>query len=86
MHLLNEISQHLFADLKVCNHTVFERAYCFDVVGRSTHHFLRLDANRNRPPIVHIDRHDRRLVEHHTETTGINQGVCSPEVDGEVTS
>ena len=64
VHLLDEVAQHLLADLEVGDHAVLQGPDRLDVVGRATHHPLGLDADRDGAAVVDVDRDDRRLVEH----------------------
>jgi hypothetical protein len=45
MNPMDKVAKHLFADLKVSDHAIFEGTNRLNVAGRSTDHPLRLCAN-----------------------------------------
>ena len=81
---LDEVAQHLLADLEVGDDAVLQRPDGLDVVGRAAHHPLRLEADRDGAAVVDVDRDDRGLVEHDALAADVDQGVGGAEVDGEV--
>ena len=64
----------------------FKRSDGLDVTGRAAEHPLRLDADREHPPVLRVHRDDRRLVEHDAAAAHVHERVGGPEVDGHVTA
>src|SRR6478736_3596558 len=86
VHLLDEVAQHLLADVEVRDDAVLERPDRLDVTRGAADHPLRFRADRKRAPVLHVDRDDGRLVEDDAATPYVDQGVGRPEVDGHVTA
>ena len=84
VHALDEVAQHLLADVEVGDHAVLQRADGLDVAGRAAEHALRLDADREHAAVVGVDRDDRRLVEHDPAPSHVDERVGGAEVDGHV--
>ena len=84
MHLLDEVAQHLFADVEIGNDAVLQRTDRADVIRRAADHALRLGADCERPPVFHVDGDNRRLVEHDAATAYVDERVSGAQVDGHV--
>jgi hypothetical protein len=84
VHLLDEVAQHLLADLEVRDDAVLQRADGADVARRAADHPLRLDAHRERATVVHVDGDDRRLVEDDALTPHVDERVRGAEIHGHV--
>ena len=84
VHALDEVAQHLLADVEVGDHAVLQRADRLDVLGRAPDHLLRFDADRERTTVAHVDRDHRRLVEHDAAPAHVHERVGSAEVDRHV--
>ena len=81
---LDEVAEHLLADLEVRDHPVFERAYRLDVTRRPADHPLRLRSDCERPSVLDVHRHDGRLVQDDPSSSHVDEGVGGAEVDGHV--
>ena len=64
VHLLDEVAQHLLADLEVGDDAVLQRPDGLDVRRRAADHALGLGADGERAAVAGVDGDDRRLVEH----------------------
>ena len=84
MHALDEVAQHLLADVEVGDHAVLERPDRLDVTRRAADHALGFDADRERATVARVDRDDRRLVEHDAAPAHVDERVGSPQVDRHV--
>ena len=84
VHPLDEVAEHLLADLEVGDDAVLQGPDGLDVVGRAAHHPLGLEADGDGLAVVDVDRHDRRLVEDDALATDVDQRVGGAEVDREV--
>ena len=84
MHLLDEVAEHLLADLEVGDDAVLERSDRLDVGRCTADHPLGLEADSQGPAVVGVDRHHGRFVEDDALTTHIDEGVGGTEVDGHV--
>ena len=63
VHLLDEVAQHLFADVEVGDDAVLQRADRADVIRRAPDHALGFGADGQGPPVLDVDRDNRRLVQ-----------------------
>ena len=84
VHLLDEVAEHLLADVEVGDDAVLQRADGLDVAGRAPDHPLRLGADRERAAVARVDRDHRRLVEHDAAAAHVDERVRGAEVDGHV--
>ena len=84
VHFLDEVAQHLLADIEVGDDAIAQRTHRRDVRWRATDHAFGLGTDRDRTPIVHVDRDDRRLVQHDAFAAHIDQRVCRAQIDGHV--
>ena len=76
---------HLLRNLEVGDDSVPEGSDSFDVVGRLSHHQLRVDADRSHTPraVYPFHGHDRWLVEDDPASFNVHNGISSPEIDRE---
>ncbi len=81
---LDEVAEHLLADLEVRDHPVFERTYRLDVARRPADHPLRLCTDCERPAVFDVHGHDGRLVQDDPASTHVDEGVRGAEVDGHI--
>ena len=84
VHLLDEVAQHLLAHFEVGDDTVLQRSDGLDPARRATHHALGLETDGDGAPVGDVDGDDRRLVQHHTLPSGVDECVGGAQVDGEV--
>ena len=84
VHALDEVAQHLLADVEVGDHAVLQRADRLDVLGRAPDHLLGFDADRERAAVADVDRDHRRLVEHDTAAAHVHERVGSAQIDRHV--
>ena len=84
VHLVDEVAQHLLADLEVGDDAVLQRPDGLDVRRRAADHALGLEADGERAAVAHVDGHDRRLVEHDAVAAHVDQRVGGTEVDRHV--
>ena len=84
VHALDEVAEHLLADVEVGDHAVLQRTDRLDVLGRAPDHLLRFDADRERTTVARVDRDDRRLVEHDAAPAHVDERVRGAEVDRHV--
>ncbi len=84
VHLVDEITEHCFRDLKVCNHAVLHGANRGDVARSAAQHFFRFRTNCADFFGGGIDRHHAWFAQHNTFILGENKGVRGSEVDADV--
>src|SRR6266511_3176619 len=81
---LDEVAEHLLADVEVGDHAVLQGTNRLDVGRGAPDHPLRLHAHRQRPVVLGVDRDDRRLVQHDSLAAHVDDGVRGAEVDSHV--
>src|ERR1019366_7519072 len=86
MHAMDEIPQHLLADLEICDHAVFERADRLDVRRCPADHPLRLCSYGQRASVFDVDRDHGGLVQDDAATAHVDEGVGGTQVDVHVTT
>ena len=84
VHLLDEVPQHLFADVEIGDDAVLQRPDGADVIRRAADHSLGLGADGQRAAVFHVDGHDGRLVEHDATAAHVDERVGGAQVDGHV--
>ena len=84
VHPLDEVAEHLLADVEVGDHAVLQRTHRHDVARRATEHPLGLRTDRQDVAGARVHRHDRRLVEHDALAPHVDDRVRRSEVDGHV--
>ena len=84
MDLLNEITQHFFADIEVGNHSVFQRTHGPNVAWSTSHHALGLVPDGDRLAIGNVKGNHRRLVQDNALTAHIYQRVGSTQIDSNI--
>jgi len=86
VHLLDEVPEHLLADLEVRDHAILQRTDRLDVARCAANHFLGLHADRQRRPVDGVDRYHGRLVEDDALATHVHQRVGSAKVDRKISA
>ena len=86
MDLLDEIAEHLLADVEVCDDAVLEGAGGLDVAGCAADHPLGLGAHRQQGAGQDVDGDHRRLVQHDALAPDVDEGVGGAQVDGDIAS
>src|SRR3546814_8893823 len=95
MHHAMEVREHLLGDGEIGNYTVFHGPDGLDVAGDAAKHPFcvptdRLDDFLAIGPAIVADGDDRRLVEHNSFATDVDQGIGGPQIDshiaGEITA
>ena len=84
VHLVDEVAQHLLADLEVGDDAVLQRPDGLDVARRAADHALGLEPDGERASVLHVDRDDRGLVEHDAAPADVDERVGGPEIDRHV--
>ena len=84
VHPVDEVAEHLLADLEVGDDAVLQGPDGLDVAGRAADHALGLDADGQGPAVLHVDGDDRRLVEDDAAAAHVDERVGGAEVDGHV--
>ena len=84
VHPVNEVAQHLLADLEVGNHAVFERSNGLDVARRPTDHPLGFGTHGEGTSILDVHRHHRWLVQDDAPAAHVDERVGRTEVNGHV--
>jgi hypothetical protein len=78
MHLVDEVAQHLLADLEIGDDAVLQGTYGLDVGGGTSDHALGLEPHRERSAVAHVDGHHGRLVQHDPVAAHIDQVLAVP--------
>ncbi len=86
MHAVDEIAQHLLADLEVGDDAVLERPDRLNVRRRTPDHPLRLGPHGQRAPVFDVDGDHGRLVEDDATAADVHQRVGGSEVDSHVST
>ena len=86
VHLLNEITKHLFAHIKISNHSVLQRAHQTNILRSTSPHSLGLKTNGHEFTCSAVNSHRRRFIEHDSFALYIHKCVGGAQVDGDVTS
>jgi hypothetical protein len=84
VHPLDEVAEHLLADLEVGDDPVLQGPDGLDVTGRPADHPLGLGPDRQGPAVLHIHGHHRRLVQDDAATTDVDKRVGRTQIDGHV--
>ncbi len=86
MHFLDEVLQHLFRHLKICNHAVFERSDGGNVARRSTQHPFRIYADRRYRFLIIVlpNGNDRGFIQDNAPLSDIYQRVGCSKIDRQV--
>jgi hypothetical protein len=83
-HLVDEPAQHPLGELGVGDHPVAQRPDGPHRRRGAADHLLGPATGRDEAVRAGLDRHHRRLVEHHTAAPDVDQGVGGAEVHGKV--
>src|ERR1051325_2985370 len=83
-HLADERSQHLLRDFEIVNRAAADGPVHFDAARLAAEQLQRFMAHGNHRAVVAIDCHHRRLVQKNAAVWLIDEGVDSPEIDGEL--
>src|SRR5207244_7273596 len=75
VHAVDEVPQHLLADLEVGDDAVLQGTDGLDVAGRAPDHALGLEPDGQGPAVVDVHRDDGRLVEHYAATAQVHKRV-----------
>ena len=75
---MDEVAQHFFANLKVSDHTIFERSYSLDIAGRTANHAFGFGSHCQGASVLNVNGDDRRFVEDDAAATYVDQGIRSP--------
>jgi hypothetical protein len=78
------MAQHLFGDVEIGDHAVFERPDGADGTGRAAEHALGFGTHRVDLARTVVDSDDGRLGEHDPAAADIDECVGGTEVDGDV--
>ena len=84
VHLLNEVTQHALSGIEVSDHTIFEWADRHDVARSTADHLLGLKAHREDAARGLVNGNNGWLVQNHTTTADVHQGVSGTQVNGHV--
>src|SRR5665213_889867 len=86
VNAVDEVAQHLLADLEVRDDAVLQGSDGLDVARGATDHALGFGADGERLAVFDVDRDHRRLVQHDAAAADVDQRVRSSEVDRHVTA
>jgi hypothetical protein len=86
VHAVDEVAQHLLADLEVGDHAVLQRPDGLDVRRRASDHPLGLCPHGQRATVLDVDGDHRRLVQHDAAAADVHQRVGGTQVDSHVTT
>lgn len=83
MHFLDEMLDHLFRDIKIGDHAIFQRANDLNIVRRLAHHQLGISAHGPHlgHAVIGFQRDHRRFIEYDSLITQVDQRIGSAEVD-----
>jgi hypothetical protein len=84
MHLLDEVTQHLFGDVEVGDDAVLERPDRGDRAWGAAQHPLRFDPDGVDLAVARVDRHHGGLRQHDAATAYVDERVGRAEVDRHV--
>ena len=84
VHLLNEVTQHALSGIEVSDHTVFEWANRHDVAWGAADHLLGFKTHREHATRGLVNGNNGWLVQNHTTTADVHQGVSGTQVNGHV--
>ena len=82
---LNEITEHFFAHIEVCNYAIFQRANYFNMFRGTAKHALGFPTDSNRLSITHVDGDNRGLIQNNSLAAHVHQSVGGAEVNGDIT-
>jgi hypothetical protein len=75
---VDEVAQHLLADLEVRDDPVLQRPDGLDVARGAADHPLGLGADRQRAPVLHVHGDHGGLVEHDAPAADVDEGIGGP--------
>jgi hypothetical protein len=82
MHFIDKMLQHLLSDLKICDHTVFERPDSHDIARSTPEHSLGVGTYscHGLLPVVRAYRNDRWLIENDALVADIDERIGCAEI------
>src|SRR6516225_998127 len=84
MDLLNEMAEHRFGNLEVCDDAVLHRPDRYYIPWGSSQHALGFLANRQNVRGSRLNRDDGRLSQNNPSIPYVDERVCRPKIDTNV--